>query len=257
MAPQPFYTTALEIPTSGPSPTPYTPPFSPPPSSDSASSALEHRYLKQTRVLHTLRLILSGLFVALTAAIVGCTGDALRKHNATNLAGNWFLPLWPNGMDMKGVTAEMACAVVVLTFSLAYFVVSIPSPRAMATTRTLLFTITSLFSLAVSLFSLAYYLHRTHLARDSHIDTLQSWTCHLSSSPATVPSQTRYGNLSIDSPEGFGHICSELKAAFATEAVLVGLLMVGCGVAAAGWWVEGVVRVARRREGINNKGLEG
>lgn len=123
MAPQPFYTTALEIPSNSEN---FVPPFSPPPASDAASSTSEHRYLKQTRLLHFIRLFFTIVTIGLTASIIGCTASAIQGHHATNLGSDWFLPLWPNNLDMRGVNAQLICASVILVLCLPYLIVSVP-----------------------------------------------------------------------------------------------------------------------------------
>ena len=68
------------------------------------------------------RIAVSILLVAAGAAIVGCEGHALQNFNATNLGAQFFLPLWPQDLDLTPTITILTVGGVILTFNLIYLI---------------------------------------------------------------------------------------------------------------------------------------
>ena len=84
--------------------------------------------LRKLRLLHWVRIALSGLLIAAGAAIVGCEAHALHAYNATHLGNQWYLPLWPSTLDVRPSVAVLGGGASVILFSLIYLLIAlIPS----------------------------------------------------------------------------------------------------------------------------------
>jgi hypothetical protein len=100
--------------------------------------SLERKHPRLVRwsriVLCVSRIALSILLVAAGAAIVGCEGHALQNFRATNLGAQFFLPLWPQNLDLKPTITLLAVGSVILTFNLVHLITAAipyvcPSPH--------------------------------------------------------------------------------------------------------------------------------
>jgi hypothetical protein len=81
------------------------------------------RIVRWSRIaLCVSRIAVSILLVAVGAAIVGCEGHALQNFNATNLGAQFFLPLWPQGLDLTPTITILVVGGVILTFNLIYLI---------------------------------------------------------------------------------------------------------------------------------------
>lgn len=81
------------------------------------------RIVRWSRIgLCVSRIAVSILLVAASAAIVGCEGHALRNFNVTNLGAQFFLPLWPQQLDLTPTITILAVGGVILTFNLIYLI---------------------------------------------------------------------------------------------------------------------------------------
>jgi hypothetical protein len=81
------------------------------------------RIVRWSRIgLCVSRIAVSVLLVAASAAIVGCEGHALRNFNVTNLGAQFFLPLWPQQLDLTPTITILAVGGVILTFNLIYLI---------------------------------------------------------------------------------------------------------------------------------------
>lgn len=81
--------------------------------------------LRQLQMLHWTRVALSVLVVGAAAAIVGCEGHALHTHNTTRLPAEFFLPLWPQNLDLRPTVAILAGGTVIMALGLFYLLVAI------------------------------------------------------------------------------------------------------------------------------------
>jgi hypothetical protein len=81
------------------------------------------RIVRWSRIaLCVSRIAVSILLVAAGAAIVGCEGHALQNFNATNLGAQFFLPLWPQDLDLTPTITILVVGGVILTFNLIYLI---------------------------------------------------------------------------------------------------------------------------------------
>jgi hypothetical protein len=81
------------------------------------------RVVRWSRIaLCVSRIAVSTLLVAAGAAIVGCEGHALQNFKATNLGAQFFLPLWPQDLDLTPTITILAVGSVILTFNLIYLI---------------------------------------------------------------------------------------------------------------------------------------
>lgn len=89
---------------------------SPTPSDDNLAKQDAPASTRLLRTMHFGRIILSVVLVAAGAAIVGCEAHALHTYNSTNLGSEWFLPLWPQNLDLRpSIAILVGGAVVALT----------------------------------------------------------------------------------------------------------------------------------------------
>jgi hypothetical protein len=81
------------------------------------------RIVRWSRIaLCVSRITVSILLVAAGAAIVGCEGHALRNFNATNLGAQFFLPLWPQQLDLTPTITILAVGGIIMTFNLIFLI---------------------------------------------------------------------------------------------------------------------------------------
>jgi hypothetical protein len=86
--------------------------------------------LRLLRLIHSGRIVLSVVLVAAAAAIVGCEADAIRTYNSTNLSSQWFLPLWPQNLDLRpSIGIIVGGALIILTSSLYLLCAILPAVR--------------------------------------------------------------------------------------------------------------------------------
>jgi hypothetical protein len=101
---------------------------SPTPTPDSFAKHDSSTTLRLIRMIHLGRIVLSAVLVAAGAAIIGCEGQALYTYNSTNFSSEWFLPLWPQTLDLRpSVGILVGGAVVVLTSCLYLFCAIMPA----------------------------------------------------------------------------------------------------------------------------------
>jgi hypothetical protein len=90
------------------------------------NDSLERRHPRIVRwsrlALCVSRIAVSILLVAAGATIVGCEGHALQNFHATNLGAQFFLPLWPQDLDLTPTITILAVGGVILTFNLIYLI---------------------------------------------------------------------------------------------------------------------------------------
>ena len=90
------------------------------------NESLEHKHPRIVRwsriALCVSRIAISILLVAVGAAIVGCEGHALQYFHATNLGAQFFLPLWPQNLDLTPTITILVVGGVILTFNLIYLI---------------------------------------------------------------------------------------------------------------------------------------
>lgn len=108
------------------------------PSSDFEDDSHDFSLESKFRVFHivdTARLALTVLALAAGITILGVSADSIAVYNATHVADNFMLPLWPIDFDLRPTVAlVVGSAVVVLANSVSIVAsktqtVSLPLPR--------------------------------------------------------------------------------------------------------------------------------
>lgn len=82
--------------------------------------------------LHLAQLIITGLVVALSIAILGTSAHTLDVYNKQQSTNPWWMLMWPEHFDTQGTKALLASAVVTFVLSAVFLVLSVipkVSPR--------------------------------------------------------------------------------------------------------------------------------
>lgn len=95
---------------------------------------LAYKHQKYSKLVSWLRIALSAITLAVSVAIVACSGSSLRAYSGSGFAGEWWLPIWPLSVDLRPTHAVLACGIVLLSASLIYLAAAlfpsvIPSHR--------------------------------------------------------------------------------------------------------------------------------
>jgi hypothetical protein len=134
------------------------------------------RIVRWSRIaLCVSRIAVSILLVAASAAVVGCEGHALRNFYVTNLSAQFFLPLWPQQLDLTPTITILTVGGIILTFNLIYLIsAAIPyvcPPNYLA--RNIYVSCTDLRIVLPPLFPAQCHLPRTHLPHSRRL-----FLCH-------------------------------------------------------------------------------
>ena len=81
---------------------------------------LAYKHQKYSKLVSWLRIALSLITLAISVAIVACSGSSLRAYSGSGFAGEWWLPIWPLSVDLRPTHAVLACGIVLLSASLIY-----------------------------------------------------------------------------------------------------------------------------------------
>lgn len=71
-----------------------------------------------------IQLILHGLILALAISILGVSAHLLQNHNSHAGTNPWYLPLWPQHFDMRGIKATIGSTTVMTFFGLVVLVMA-------------------------------------------------------------------------------------------------------------------------------------
>lgn len=81
---------------------------------------LAYQHQKHSKLVSWLRIALSVITLAVSVAIIACSGSSLRAYSGSDLAGEWWLPIWPLSVDLRPTHAVLGCGIVLLIASLIY-----------------------------------------------------------------------------------------------------------------------------------------
>lgn len=103
-----------------------------------SSDMEESKFLKRSRLIHVLRLVLSFLTLCIALAVIACEAQPLQHYKNTSQWAVSGLTLWPLNCDIRPTIAAIACGSIICVFSLAYIIAAfIPCVRMALPTMTI------------------------------------------------------------------------------------------------------------------------
>jgi len=96
-------------------------------SSATGTDGAEAKNQARTKQLDWIRIGLATLTLAVSVAVVGCTGDTIHAYYWTQPGPQWHLRLIPARLDLRPTTALLASSSLIAFTSLAYIVVAMLS----------------------------------------------------------------------------------------------------------------------------------
>ena len=92
---------------------------------------------KQAGWLHMLRIVIAGVTLATSIAVIACAAVSLRAYSESSVDAEWLLPLWPLNVDLRPSHTVLGCGITITAFSLIYlaaaFAPMVFSPHALIT----------------------------------------------------------------------------------------------------------------------------
>lgn len=98
------------------------PTFDPPPFVN--NDFLTVRYQSIAKKVHSVRIVLFGIVLIASVAVIGFSGSSLRKYGDVGSQADWVVPLWPRNIDLRPSHAILACGIITAVFSLTYLIAS-------------------------------------------------------------------------------------------------------------------------------------
>ncbi|KAI1495762.1 hypothetical protein F5X99DRAFT_414793 [Biscogniauxia marginata] len=165
--------------------------------------------LEQLRKIHlidNIRVGLTGFALLCGFTVLGTSSDTLAVYNATNLSGDFHLPLWPDQFDLRPTIAlVVGSAVVVFANALSLLFSKVKMLRIRTLVHTSLTFVAPFFGfVAVMVNMIFFYAVNASIS----VDTVQSWSC-------------RWSYTSMDRRPYFGTLCKESHTALYLSMVLV------------------------------------
>lgn len=194
--------------------------------------------------LHIAQLVLVGLTLCFSIAIIGTAAHTLHVFNSQQPTNPWWLPLWPQHFDTHSTSALIGSAASVVVLN-AIFLIFTLIPRFNVsnrpTFRALLALGTALPGSLVMLCTVIYAHILNHNSPD--IDTIQTWTCKYKNNKPLSQ------DLSIPSNMGnslFRSMCQESKFALYGTLVVFLLLSISHVITIVTWIAD---KWAQRKSG--------
>lgn len=95
-----------------------------------SSDMEEAKFLKRSRIIHVLRLVLSFLTLCISLAVIACEVQPLQNYKNTSQWAVSGLTLWPLNFDIRPTIAAIACGTIISVLNLAYIIAAfIPCVR--------------------------------------------------------------------------------------------------------------------------------
>lgn len=95
-----------------------------------SSDMEESTFLKRSRMIHVLRIVLSFLTLGIAVAVIACEVQPFQNYKSTSQWAVSGLTLWPLNFDIRPTIAAIACASIIGAFNLAYIIAAfIPCVR--------------------------------------------------------------------------------------------------------------------------------
>ncbi|KAE8555133.1 hypothetical protein EYB25_003681 [Talaromyces marneffei] len=219
----------------------------------SAADDQEATYLSRARLLHQTRIGIALMLLGASAGVVGAEGAPLHYYNETKGYSSMFLPLWPLNLDVRQTNALLACGAVILFQAIVYIGVAVfPSPRPRLRLLNHLSSAVGATGLLTAIVGVAFSIYLPSASYPDGFtvsETIHSWTCKWKSAGSLS------SNDSITAPANFSRICSESRAGFVLLGLLIGLEVVMCAAAAAGYVLE--MTVSKQRKASNGNAESG
>ncbi|KUL90360.1 hypothetical protein ZTR_02056 [Talaromyces verruculosus] len=220
----------------------------------SAADEQEATYLSRARLLHRTRIGIALMLLGASAGVVGTESAPLHYYNETKAYSSMFLPLWPLNLDVRQTNALLACGAVILFQAIVYIgVAAFPSPHPRLRLLNHLSSAVGATGLLVAIVGVAFSIYlpsATYPDGFTVSETIHSWTCKWRSVGSLSNS-----NDDVTAPANFSRICAESRAGFVLLGLLIGLEVVMCAAAAAGYMLE--MTVSRQRKASNGNAETG
>ncbi|PSK51790.1 hypothetical protein B9Z65_3057 [Elsinoe australis] len=143
--------------------------------------------------------IFASLAICLSAAVLGCAGNILHAYNTQKNGNPWWLPLWPQHFDDRGLKALIGGGTSVVVLN-AVCIASLYKQHKWQKDAIFVSAFLSAIAAGVAVIYPAV-LNQQSPTRD----TMQSWTCTWSSTTDAV---------SAGIPANFPSLCLQNKLAF-------------------------------------------
>ncbi|KAI9832000.1 MAG: hypothetical protein M1838_005686, partial [Thelocarpon superellum] len=196
----------------------------------------DDRHVQASASVRRLRFVRAGVAIfalAAAVAIIGVSADATNVYNQTSVAGQYYLPLWPNRMSTQPATALLASAGIVAFLHATFLAVSyLPGSSARLSLGNAVAAIAAVVGLILGIFSVVY---SGILDNSADTYTLRTWTCE-------------WGSLVQTPVADFGHMCAESKAAIGLMIMVVVVEALNLLLAGLGFWMERRARKVRAVE---------
>ncbi|KAG8630814.1 hypothetical protein KVT40_002433 [Elsinoe batatas] len=159
--------------------------------------------------------IFASLSICLSLAVLGCAGHILHTYNTQRNGNPWWLPLWPQHFDDRGLKALIGGATSVVVLD-AVCVAALFREHKLQKDAVFLSSLLAAVAAGVAVIYPAV-LNRQSPARD----TMQSWTCAYSFTTESV---------SAGVPPNFPALCVQNKLAFYATVPILALQLTVLGV---------------------------
>ncbi|PNS15170.1 hypothetical protein CAC42_8171 [Sphaceloma murrayae] len=160
--------------------------------------------------------IFAALAICLSAGVLGCAGNILHTYNAQKTGNPWWLPLWPQHFDDRGLKALIGGGTSVIVLD-AICMASLFKTHKWQ--KDAIFVSAFLAAIAAGV----AVIYPAVLNQQSPMrDTMQSWTCKWSSTTDSV---------SAGVPSNFPSLCMQNRLAFYAGVPILVLQMTVLGVA--------------------------
>ncbi|KAF1914625.1 hypothetical protein BDU57DRAFT_478890 [Ampelomyces quisqualis] len=197
--------------------------------------------------LHLAQIIITGLVVVFSIAILGTSAHTLDVYNKQRFTNPWWTPLWPQHFITHGTKALIASSVITFVLLGAFLVTSLLPKfnlRQKYTLRALISLGTILPSFLLTLMTVvwAHILNRNA----PELDTIQTWTCRYQHSERVAQTSYIPSNLSNST---FKSLCQESKFALYGTLIMFLLLGISMAVTMVTWLADKFAARQQRKEG--------
>ncbi|CAJ2506849.1 Uu.00g080350.m01.CDS01 [Anthostomella pinea] len=172
---------------------------------------------KQVRMADSARVSLTILALLCGLTTLGTSGHTLTVYNATHLASDFNLPLWPEHFDLRpSITLVVGSAIVVLTNMVSLLFSKVQMLRDRTLIHTSLTFVAPFVGFAAVMTSMIFFYA---VNASTTVDTLQGWSC-------------RWDYAGMSTKPYFGTLCKESQTALYLSVSLVPLELIVLTIAA-------------------------
>ncbi|KAI9705711.1 MAG: hypothetical protein M1820_005121 [Bogoriella megaspora] len=163
------------------------------------------------KVTWIAQLVLHGLVIALAVSILGVSGHLLQNHNSQAEANPWYLPMWPQHFDNKGIKATVGATSAIVFFGIVVLVMAF-LPRFASSKSSVPSLLVFATTLPAAVLTITTIILTASLNNNAPVtDTIQTWTCRWSDYAATHGGS---GASQNNVPNDFKKMCTESRFAF-------------------------------------------